>query len=169
MLVFKTRAISHSATLPWQGIQESNLYQELQRLLCYHYTNPHQTTKFLKNYKTKNPLDFHLRGFCKINLYLTYFTKPSRSYSMAANCGREGVPVHPQLRERLFFNTVFTAIVFILEVYYTFGLMSSYFLTCFFYLAKLYLRFTLLSNYFSFIALVVRVDGIEPSSRSGRF
>ena len=88
---------------------------------------------------------------------------------MAANCGRENAGVHPQLRRGLFFATVVTAIVFILEVYYTFDRLSSYFFNLFFYLVKLYLRFILLSNLFSFIALVVRVDGLEPSSRSGGF
>jgi hypothetical protein len=55
----------HKCTFVWQGIQESNLYYLSQSQVCYHYTNPHQNPKFLKSNKTKNPLDFHLRGFGK--------------------------------------------------------------------------------------------------------
>ena len=48
-LSVKSRLLYHWVMDAWQGIQESNLYYLSQSQVCYHYTNPQQNPKFLKN------------------------------------------------------------------------------------------------------------------------
>jgi hypothetical protein len=74
-------------------------------------------------YKTKNPLDFHLRGFGKYTGCISYLlAKPLESFSIAyPNTGREHV--QPLDSGRCICLDMF--LKFMIEFYYTFGYLSS--------------------------------------------
>jgi hypothetical protein len=54
-----------------------------------HYTK--NNIELLKNYKTKNPLDFHLRGFGKTKIFSYLLSKPSLfSYDVSVHPHNSG-------------------------------------------------------------------------------